>query len=98
MDQELLYFEIRGEWFVANERGDLTQANRLRFTNDWTLLGVSFHHWRNNVDVTFQDSWDNPKRMVGGYLWDIDHGTVRTWGGSYNGKLPKVTMAYKKGE
>jgi hypothetical protein len=31
--------------------------------------------------------------VVGGYVWDVDHGTTRAWGGLYNGRTPRVTRA-----
>jgi hypothetical protein len=50
------------------------------FSGDWQVRGMTFHHWSNRPI-----SWEEMKtRMTDGkdlygYLWDIDHGTVRQW-------------------
>ena len=94
-----LCFTHRGENFVVNERNEMTQEKRFNenqsdFSGGWRLLGVSKHHMSNGVDLAFRDLWIEPKRMIGGLVWDIDHGTIRKWGGAYSGKLPRVTDAW----
>jgi len=91
-----LFFECRGEWYKVKENGDMLQVNNTynRWDSAWKFLGVSFHHWRRGIDKTFKDAFKNPKSIIGGIIWDNDHNTVRQWGGSYCGTLPRITSAY----
>uniref|UniRef100_A0A6M3LEA6 Uncharacterized protein n=2 Tax=viral metagenome TaxID=1070528 RepID=A0A6M3LEA6_9ZZZZ len=63
------------------------------FSEQWLFLGVSFHHWRTNIDLKLEDIKD-PKDLIKGLVWDVDHGTTRQWGGSYYGKIPRIVDAY----
>lgn len=89
----MLHFQCRGEWFKVNADGFMTQDHNQDFSGKWLFLGVSFHHWRNGIDVRFS-SKTLPENLTGGIVWDSDHGTTRTWGGQYLGKLPRITQAY----
>jgi hypothetical protein len=94
-----IMFTIRGERYVVNEHGQMTQAERFEkdksdFSGEWKLRGVSFHHWRMSMDVGFDRIWEDPTKMNGGLLWDYDHGSTRLWCGSYCGKLPRVSWAH----
>ena len=93
-----LLFKCRGEWYKVKENGDMLQENNTynKWDKNWRLLGVSFHHCRNNTDMGVKELFDNPEKMIKGYVWDIDHGTTRFWGGQYYGKLPRVESAYIK--
>ena len=90
----MLRLQIRGEWFKVNNKGEMTQENRDDFSGQWKFLGVSFHHWTNHIEVPF-DPDQTPDVYVEGLLWDEDHGTIRQWRGQYNGRLPRITSAYK---
>lgn len=86
-----LNFECRGQWYKVNGLGHMTQANNQEFSGQWRFLGVSKQS--NRVTVPF--SVNTPaEEFIEGLVWDIDHGTTRQWGGKFNGKLPRVTMAY----
>ena len=63
------------------------------FSDKWKLLGVTKKWNRNSLDVKFDEIWEDPGRMRSGYVYDLDHGTTRMWGGRYNGKLPRVEYA-----
>ena len=89
----MLHFQCRGEWFKVNNDGFITQQNNEDFSGHWRFIGVSFHHWRNGLDVRYSNK-TLPENIIGGLVWDIDHGTVRQWGGSYNERLPRITQAY----
>lgn len=88
-----LEFVCRGETFRVNAAGEIMRMDQRQRFSQWLLLGVSMHHWRNGIDITLDAIFKAPERMIGGLVWDRDHGTVRTWGGSYNGRLPRVTAA-----
>ena len=60
----------------------------------WVFLGVSFHHWRQGIDLCLAEAFKAPEKLKGGMVWDIDHGTTRQWRGQYYGKLPRITNAY----
>lgn len=97
---ETLTIRIRGEVYQVDEHGCIMGGpNDVKPTcingHQWDFIGVSTHHWHNRPTISFKQIWENPSLALNGYMWDIDHGTVRVWGGSYNGKLPKITLAYK---
>ncbi len=89
----MLYFECRGEWYQVNKKGFIKSNQLSSFSSSWKFSGVSFHHWRNSLDIKYGPEI-NPQSIVGGIVWDIDHGTTRQWGGCYNGKVPRITAAY----
>ena len=95
----MLKLLIRGEWQVIDENQNFVRSGKKNIDPDnghqWQFLGVSFHHWREGIDKSFKEIWDDPECAVGGLLWDIDHGTTRKWGGSYCGRLPRITKAEK---
>jgi len=95
--EKFLEFCIRGEWFIVNRKGEMTQSTKNpQFSEDWELLGVSYHHWRQGIDCYVKELFEKPELMVKGRVWDLDHGSVRLWSGQYNGKLPRVTAAHTK--
>ena len=96
--RKILYFSCRGEVYKVKENGELIQENNIfnKWDKSWKLLGVSFHHWRRDIDLSVEEIFKNPEKMVKGIVWDVDHGTVRQWGGRYCGKLPRVEWAYVK--
>ncbi len=94
---ETLNFECRGKWFKVNNEGHITQIDG-NFSDQWQFLGVSFHHWKNSTDINFPEIWKNPQIALKGRVWDMDHGTVRIWSGSYAGGLPRITKIYKTKE
>jgi hypothetical protein len=65
--------------------------NRLGIGYSWEYRGI--------IGITIlllpeYKHFDNPEKIVGGMVWDVDHGTTRVWGGSYNGHLPRITSAW----
>ena len=90
----MLHFKCRGEWFKVNNDGFMTQENNEDFSGCWRFIGVSFHHWRSGLDVHYS-SKTLPENLIGGLVWDVDHGTTRQWGGRYAGKLPRIQSAYR---
>ena len=92
-----LNFICRGERYEVNAAGQMRRTGmKIEFSDGWKFLGVSFHHWKTSIDITFQraTSIGDAGVLIGGIVWDLDHGTTRIWGGSYNGKLPKITSAW----
>ena len=83
------------ERFLINEKGEIQRIDTTHeISGDWLFLGVSFHHWSNHIDIDLKKAFDNPQLLIKGLVWDLDHGTIRQWSGSYNGKLPRITDAY----
>lgn len=84
-----------GEWRHVSRTGEITRIN-MNGTGgthpgspNWIFLGLSFHPWRNGVDVTREEIFSNPDcrmrrdrlgRMMRPIGWDRDHGTTRSWG------------------
>jgi hypothetical protein len=52
------------------------------FSGQWKFKGLSDHYWSNHCE-----SWLGiraklmARQVQRGYVWDLDHGTVRRWGG-----------------
>lgn len=86
---KILFFEVRGEWYKVNHKGFITQFKNDDFSGNWEFLGVSFHHWRNGIDLRFKEIED-AKQLINGRVWDLDHGSTRHWSGR------KITRAYFK--
>ena len=95
---KVLFFTCRGEYYKVKENGDLLQVSNTynEWNESWKLYGVSLHWNRNDIDLSVKEIFANPSKMIGGYVWDIDHGTLRAWRGRYCGGLPRVTNAYIK--
>lgn len=101
MDYKVLRFMFRGEWYTVSlapeTLGQVMQGgNGCKFNlphPQWVILGVSTHHWHNHATVPLTADID-PASLIGGYVWDVDHGTTRQWGGAGNGKIPRITQAY----
>ena len=89
----MLHFICRGEHYKVNGDGDITQNKNNDFSKQWQFLGVTFHHWRTYLDIHYHQDIA-PKDLIGGLVWDIDHGTTRKWAGRYHGRLPRITEAW----
>ena len=96
MGNQVLLFECRGGWYKVKENGDMLQVDNTynKWDKSWRFLGVSFHHWTQRINLTVKEAFKNPEALVGGLVWDVDHGTTRVWGGRYCGRLPRITAAY----
>lgn len=98
-NMKTLHIYIRGEHYQVDEHGCIYGGPNnvevgCKSGHEWLFLGVSTHHLQNRIIHDPKAIQENPSLAVKGYLWDRDHGTVRQWGGSYNGHLPRVTSAY----
>ena len=94
---KFLRFCCHGEWFSVNEKSEMTQSTENpKFSGKWKLLGVSYHYRRQYIDCYFEELFKDPKLMINGRIWDLDHGTTRKWSGRHMGKLPRVTQAYMR--
>lgn len=95
-----LHFNHAGKHFAASldpdTLGHVTRYGEHRWTlphPSWKTLGVSKHHASNRVTVPLTPDID-AKEILGGYVWDLDHGTTRQWGGQYQGRTPRITQAW----
>ena len=93
---KILHFTFRGEPYQVNEHGEINANGTGYFSKNWIFLGGSSHHWHRRITVSLQDAFTDPTRLNGCYGWDCDHGTTRTWGGCYNGGVPRIHSAYVK--
>lgn len=89
------YFEFycRGEWYAVNENAEITQLSNLSrgFSGGWHLKAIVKHHWSGPARwIRWDEIKKDPSIMCGHMVIDVDHGTTRQWGGSYNGGLPRV--------
>ena len=100
MHRKTIVFFHGGELYIISTAkktmGHVIQRGEFKFSiphSSWKILGVSFHHLRSGIDLKIEDI-KNPEHLVGGIVWDVDHGTTRRWGGSYHGRFPRITGAY----
>lgn len=85
-----LCFTVQGSnnIYVVNNKGWIsTEQIDWIPSRSWVFSGVSFHNMRNGIDTAF-DPRTNPQDYVGGYVWDLDHGSIRRWG-------KKITRAWR---
>ena len=85
---------FRGKLYRVNEQGHINANGIGHFSDTWIFLGGSSHHWHNRVTVPLREAFERPEKLVGCFGWDRDHGTTRTWGGMYNGKVPRIQQAW----
>jgi hypothetical protein len=91
-----LQFYFRGQYYIVDEKGRINANGINHFSDTWLFLGGTKHHWSNHIDFTLSQCFENPKLLNGCLGWDLDHGTVRQWGGCYCGKLPRISNAFVK--
>lgn len=85
---------------ISMEKGTLGHVmrygtNTFSLPHDsWRVIGFSTHHWGNRPTITLGMVLNDPTLLDDiKYVWDVDHGTTKEWGGSYHGKLPYVESA-----
>jgi hypothetical protein len=90
---KILTFNFRGEIYKVNENGEIKANGLSCHSKTWIFLGGTKHHWSNRITVSLKDAFDDPTKLNGCLGFDRDHGTIRQWGGQYNGKLPRIVDA-----
>jgi hypothetical protein len=91
------YMSGRGQSYRLTDEGWIKRMD-MPFTPSpsWTVVAV-VQRWNAHPKYGIND-WPALKReldagkTVTGYLYDRDHGSLRMWGGSYGGRIPKVTI------
>jgi hypothetical protein len=91
--KKFLFFRHGDDTYCVHEDGNITIIGNA-ISGHWKFLGVSFHHWKQSIDINCEQAFQNPKSIIGGLVWDNDHGTIGKWSGRYNGKLPRITSAW----
>jgi hypothetical protein len=85
----------RGDVYVITPSGYIKRTDMpFKASHNWRVYGVSTHHWQNSPKLKWPEIRNmlDKGKTVEGYFWDVDHGTIRTWGGSYAGKLPRAKL------
>ena len=95
---KILHFRHFGNYYQVNLKGHIKANGLSYFSKDWVFLGGSRHHWSNHIDVSLRDAFKDPSLLNNTLGWDLDHGTIRRWGGQYCGKVPRINNAYVKEE
>ena len=88
--EERLHLQVAGEWYEVNEKGEFLVGSRNYFSPNWLFLGVCTHHWHHRIIHKFAEIWNNPELAKKGYVWDLDHGTIRLWAGR------RISYVYKR--
>jgi hypothetical protein len=91
---KILNFYFRGELYQVNENGEINANGINHYSKNWIFLGGTKHHWSRSITVKLLDAFNDPTKLNGCLGFDRDHGTVREWGGQYNGRLPRITGAH----
>ena len=94
MAKKILNFYHRGDHYKVNEAGEINANGISYHSKSWIFLGGCSHHWHRRITVTTADAFKNPELLNGCLGFDKDSGTVRQWGGSYCGKLPRINGAH----
>jgi hypothetical protein len=91
---KILCFTFRGEQYRVNESGHIKVEGLDYYSSNWIFLGGSRSHLSKTIDISLGAAFENPDSLNGCLGWDRDYGTLRQWGGRYNGKLPRISLAY----
>lgn len=94
MKTRILHFNFRDQHYKVDEKGRINANGINHYSNTWLFLGGTKHHWSNHITVRLTDAFNNPSLLNGCLGFDKDHGTIRGWGGSWGGKLPRISGAY----
>ena len=83
--------QTRGDYYRLNKKGHISIGD-VKPSGDWKVFGVA-RRWnaRPRPWSEVKSELDEGK-SVEGYLYDVDHGNVRMWGGLYLGKVPKAKL------
>lgn len=95
---KILNFTFRGKPYKVDEKGRINANGIGYFSDNWIFLGGTKHHWSTHITVPLKRAFENPESLNGCLGFDKDHGTMRQWGGSWNGKLPRICRAFIKDE
>jgi hypothetical protein len=91
---KILNFYFRGELYKVNDDGQINANGIGHYSKNWLFLGGTKHHWSRSITVSLHDAFTDPTQLNGCLGFDRDHGTMRQWGGMYNGRLPRITGAH----
>ena len=91
---KILHFTFRDKHYMVDEEGRINANGINCFSDTWKFLGGMHHHWCSHISRPLNDVFNNPKILENCLGVDLDHGTTRVWGGSYNGKLPRINNVY----
>lgn len=105
--EDRIAYEIdgRGEYYPVSREGLIgRQGWGMKYlSGDWKVYGMTFHHW-SRTPISWQQMrarMDKGETLVG-YLWDLDHGSIRRWGGSNPRvrvyKISDARFAYNESE
>lgn len=83
---------IRGEAYLINTKGEITSQRTKTPSGEWLVYGVAKRWNSHPIKWTIIKKQLDEGKTVEGYFYDVDHGTVRMWSGSYQGKIPKAKI------
>jgi hypothetical protein len=89
----VLCFTFRGQDYRVNEVGEIKANGLGNYSQDWIFLGGAYHECQ-HITVTRKEAFQNPYLLEGCFGFDIDHGTIREWGGMYDGEPPRIHGVY----
>ena len=70
-----------GTHYDITTEGYIVPANG-RASGQWEVLGLAHHHWCNSPTWRWPElrAMLDDGQEIKGWLFDLDHGTVRCWG------------------
>ena len=86
--------QARGTRYQISSNGNISYPG-VKPSGDWKLFAIG-KRW--NTSPFNSMRWTEIKflmdegKTIKGYVHDIDHGTLRSWGGKWDGKIPVATL------
>jgi hypothetical protein len=98
LQMKTLSFRCRGEVVTVSLEsetlGHIIEGNGIKWLlphDSWRIVGFSRHHMSRSFSPLTTET--QPADVDGCLVWDRDHGTLRTWMGSYQNRLPRASNA-----
>ncbi len=83
----------RGEYYIITSEGYIQRTDMPFMPSEtWRLSGIALRWNSYPLNWEFIKKQLDNGEVIEGYVYDIDHGTTRMWGGSYHGHLPKAKL------
>ena len=71
-----------GKYYTITPEGYIMSDHWRQPSKQWVILGVAHHHWCNSPTWRWPElrAMLDAGQEVKGWVFDVDHGTVRSWG------------------
>jgi hypothetical protein len=94
MNKKILFFTFRGEQYGVDELGRIQTKKLGHYSDHWLFLGGKKQVEGGIMSVSLHEAFNCPSMLNECIGLDVDHGTIREWGGLENGKTPTISKPY----